>query len=209
MTPRPLPVPPPEMRALTGLTDEAFYDNPGGGLVLPEIESDPAAYDRILDLGCGCGRVARQLIQQHPRPSRYVGIDLHRGMVGWCQAQLAPAAADSASTTTTSSAPASTPGERRDGPPPGRRPRVQHGAGLVGLHAPHAESDRALNPRGARPGVTRRTRLDPLDLVLLRQDGLPDDSGSAERALHQRARPRARWASFTARGCATSSRPSA
>ena len=33
---------------------------------------------------------ARQLIQQHPRPERYVGIDLHRGMIEWCQRNLGP-----------------------------------------------------------------------------------------------------------------------
>jgi SAM-dependent methyltransferase len=36
--------------------------------------------------------VARQLIQQRPRPARYVGIDLHRGMVAWCQRHLTPRA---------------------------------------------------------------------------------------------------------------------
>jgi SAM-dependent methyltransferase len=85
-----LPVPPAEMRALTGIVDEALYDNPTGALVAAQLESDPAAYDRVLDFGCGCGRTARQLLQQQPRPSRYTGIDLHRGMVGWCQANLAP-----------------------------------------------------------------------------------------------------------------------
>jgi len=85
-----LPLPPPEMRALTGLIDEAQYENPTGGLVCAQLEDDPAAYERVLDFGCGCGRIARQLIQQRPRPSRYEGIDLHPGMVRWCQANLAP-----------------------------------------------------------------------------------------------------------------------
>jgi SAM-dependent methyltransferase len=44
----------------------------------------------VFDFGCGCGRLARQLLQQRPRPERYVGIDLHAGMIAWCQRNLAP-----------------------------------------------------------------------------------------------------------------------
>lgn len=47
-----------------------------------------ANYRPYLDFGCGCGRSARHLALQHPRPQRYVGIDLHRGMVAWCQREL-------------------------------------------------------------------------------------------------------------------------
>src|SRR2546425_460600 len=83
-----LPLPPPDMRALVGLTDPAFYDNPTGGLVYPHL--DPSTYRKVFDFGCGCGRVARQLIQQRPQPDRYVGVDLHRGMIEWCKANLAP-----------------------------------------------------------------------------------------------------------------------
>jgi SAM-dependent methyltransferase len=85
-----LPLPPPEMRALVGPTDPAFYDNPSGELVYPYLE--PKVYTKVFDFGCGCGRIARQLIQQHPRPGRYVGVDLHRGMIEWCKANLAPRA---------------------------------------------------------------------------------------------------------------------
>src|SRR4029450_9533168 len=52
----------------------------------------PGAYAAVLDFGCGCGRVARQLIQQRPAPGRYLGFDRHAGMVDWCRAHLAPAA---------------------------------------------------------------------------------------------------------------------
>ena len=85
-----LPLPPPDMRALVGLTDPAFYDNPAGALVYPNLGVE--AHRRVFDFGCGCGRVARQLIQQQPRPERYVGVDLHRGMIEWCSANLAPRA---------------------------------------------------------------------------------------------------------------------
>ena len=85
-----LPLPPLEMRQLVGPVDPALFDNPSGGLVYPHLPA--SAYERVLDFGCGCGRVARQLIQQRPRPRRYLGIDLHRGMIEWCRANLAPAA---------------------------------------------------------------------------------------------------------------------
>jgi SAM-dependent methyltransferase len=85
-----LPLPPLEMRQLVGPVDPALFDNPSGGLVYPYLPA--SAYERVLDFGCGCGRIARQLIQQRPRPQRYLGIDLHRGMIEWCRANLAPAA---------------------------------------------------------------------------------------------------------------------
>lgn len=76
------------MRQLVGpVADEAF-DNPAGALVYPYL--DAAAYQSVFDFGCGCGRVARQLIQQDPRPERYVGVDLHLGMVTWCRENLMP-----------------------------------------------------------------------------------------------------------------------
>lgn len=82
-----LPLPPLEMRKLVGLTDERFYDNPDGRPVIGAVA--PERYRSVLDFGCGCGRVARQLIQQEPRPERYLGVDLHRGMVRWCEEHLA------------------------------------------------------------------------------------------------------------------------
>jgi SAM-dependent methyltransferase len=85
-----LPIPPPEMRRLIGPEDPAEFDNPRGSLVYPHLSPD--VYERVLDFGCGCGRIARQLIQQVPRPERYLGIDLHRGMIAWCRANLEPAA---------------------------------------------------------------------------------------------------------------------
>ena len=86
----PLPMPPSEMRALVGSTDETLFDNPTGGPVFPGL--DPNEFPTILDFGCGCGRIARQLIQQNPRPRRYLGLDLHAGMIRWCNENLAPRA---------------------------------------------------------------------------------------------------------------------
>jgi SAM-dependent methyltransferase len=86
-----LPLPPLEMRALVGPLEDSAFDNPTGQPVLPGLPE--TAWDSVLDFGCGCGRLARQLIQQEPRPKRYLGVDLHAGMIRWCQRNLAPRAA--------------------------------------------------------------------------------------------------------------------
>ncbi len=86
----PLPIPPLPYRQWAGPTDPARYDNPSGALVYPEFP--PERYESVFDFGCGCGRVARQLIMQEPRPWRYVGIDVHPDLIAWCRENLQPAA---------------------------------------------------------------------------------------------------------------------
>lgn len=86
---KPIPIPPIEMRELVGPTDPAMFDNPTGAPVFG-TEIEPELYDNVLDFGCGCGRLARQMIQQHPRPRRYLGLDLHKGMVRWDRENLQP-----------------------------------------------------------------------------------------------------------------------
>lgn len=80
-------MPPVELRALIGSTDPALFDNPDGDPVFRHLPV--AAYRSVVDMGCGCGRVARMLLQQDPRPQRYIGFDLHAGMIDWCQRNLA------------------------------------------------------------------------------------------------------------------------
>lgn len=84
-----LPFPPPEMRALVGVTDPALFDNPSGGPVFPGYA--PEQFETFFDFGCGCGRIARQLAQMDPPPKRYLGIDLHAGMINWCRSNLSSA----------------------------------------------------------------------------------------------------------------------
>lgn len=84
-----LPLPPPEMRRLVGVTEPFFFDNPGRKYVFPEIP--PHLYSSVFDFGSGCGRQARQLMQQKTPPSRYLGIDINREMVEWCRENLTPA----------------------------------------------------------------------------------------------------------------------
>ena len=86
-----MPYPPFEMRELVGITDLSYYDNPKASLVF-EDKVELELYDHVLDFGCGCGRVARQLIQQIPPPRHYLGLDLHKGMIRWNQENLRPAA---------------------------------------------------------------------------------------------------------------------
>lgn len=83
-----LPLPPLELRQLVGPLEDLHYDNPGGDLILPEVSAEH--YDAVLDFGCGCGRLARRLIQQQPRPRTYLGLDLHRGQIEWCRRHLMP-----------------------------------------------------------------------------------------------------------------------
>jgi SAM-dependent methyltransferase len=82
-----IPIPPEEMRRLVGPTDPATFDNPEGASVFGGPERN---YESVLDFGCGCGRVARQLLQQKPPPERYVGVDIHAGMIAWDNENLAP-----------------------------------------------------------------------------------------------------------------------
>ncbi len=89
-----LPYPPVEMRKLVGTTDQVHFENPEGKLLFNYLDFrfEPEVYERVFDFGCGCGRLARQLILQKPQPIRYVGVDLHPGMIRWCQRNLRPAA---------------------------------------------------------------------------------------------------------------------
>jgi SAM-dependent methyltransferase len=85
-----LPVPPLEMRRLVGPTDLALYNNPNGELIYPYLP--PESFRAFFDFGCGCGRVARQLMLQRPSPELYVGVDLHPAMIQWCNQNLHPVA---------------------------------------------------------------------------------------------------------------------
>jgi SAM-dependent methyltransferase len=83
-----LPLPPIEFRRIVGPTEPTLFDNPSRAPIFPDL--DEQAYSYVFDFGCGCGRIARQLIQQRPRPRRYVGVDRHKEMVAWCRSHLAP-----------------------------------------------------------------------------------------------------------------------
>ncbi len=46
----------------------------------------------MFDFGCGCGRLARQLLRNGRVPRRYLGIDPHKGMIDWCRTHITPRA---------------------------------------------------------------------------------------------------------------------
>lgn len=87
-----LPMPPIEYRKMVGPVDEREFDNPSGDLVWGPLDMGPLeandAYKKIFDFGCGCGRSARQLLQQKIPPEKYVGIDINKDMIKWCKKNL-------------------------------------------------------------------------------------------------------------------------
>ncbi|MGL6074874.1 MAG: class I SAM-dependent methyltransferase [Fimbriiglobus sp.] len=87
-----LPLPPIDLRVLVGPQDDQDFDNPTGQPIYPHLP--PEAYRSVFDFGCGCGRLARKLIQQSPRPKTYVGIDPHPALIDWATAHLTRADAN-------------------------------------------------------------------------------------------------------------------
>ena len=85
-----IPIPPLEMRRMVGPTDMEAFDNPSGEPIYTEFGLSHDVYESVFDFGCGCGRIARQLLQQNPRPHRYVGIDVNSEMIDWCKKHLSP-----------------------------------------------------------------------------------------------------------------------
>ena len=164
------------MRALVGSTDRALFDNPSGGPVFPGMA--PEDFPTILDFGCGCGRLARQFLQQQPRPERYVGLDLHAGMINWCSQNLAPLAQGFEFHHHDVLYGAFNPGADKPLHRPlalGRRNVLARRRDL-GLHSPHPGPDRGLSLRaGGRVSAPTGTLL--IVVVPLRQARLPDDAG--------------------------------
>jgi SAM-dependent methyltransferase len=82
------PLPPLELRRLV-CHDDVLFDLPHPGTVVFPLVGE-SLYQSVFDFGCGCGRIARQLLAQDPKPKHYVGVDIHKGMIEWCQSNLSP-----------------------------------------------------------------------------------------------------------------------
>ena len=86
-----IPLPPMEFAYLVGsLTYEEFQA--AGKGVTELIKAHGLIYPgaRFLDVGCGCGRVARELLKGYKSLQSYTGFDRHKPMVRWAQANITP-----------------------------------------------------------------------------------------------------------------------
>ena len=83
-----IPVPPVEFQTLvSGPGNEGIFEEVGCWLRDALDQQGMLRADAsFLDVGCGCGRLARYLIEL-PIGS-YIGFDRHRGMVDWCVQEI-------------------------------------------------------------------------------------------------------------------------
>ena len=87
-----LPLPPENLRILVGpFSDSALFER-GGDEQAADIAAlcGVAPDAQVLDVGCGCGRLARALTRYLGPAGRYEGFDLARALVAWCKQNLEP-----------------------------------------------------------------------------------------------------------------------
>ena len=89
-----LPLPPALMRVMVIGTASSTEFLEGGKAHVDEFEAVLADQGRsfaaaraILDIGCGCGRLARWVIRRGGE-ARISGVDINRPMVAWCRRNL-------------------------------------------------------------------------------------------------------------------------
>ncbi len=90
-----VPLPPIELRGRVGAVhdDDLRFDQEGRRCyeaILRALPSDfSLAGARVLDFGCGAGRVLRQFVREH-RDADLWGCDVHEPSIAWLQAHLSP-----------------------------------------------------------------------------------------------------------------------
>jgi ubiquinone/menaquinone biosynthesis C-methylase UbiE len=85
-----IPMPPLMYQALVcGPSATSQFDQ-AGRVVVGLLEGQDMLQKgvEILDVGCGCGRLARLLVDRDPPIGSYLGFDRHKGMIDWCVREI-------------------------------------------------------------------------------------------------------------------------
>lgn len=87
-----LPVPPERLRMWVGPFSDAELFCRSGEQHAAEIAHfcHLSSHARVLDVGCGCGRIARALPGILGANGHYEGIDVARPLIAWCKEHLEP-----------------------------------------------------------------------------------------------------------------------
>ena len=92
MTEKNIPFPPDEyMKLVCGDVDKLPQTFEWTGKLVVEMLVEESFLDespRFLDVGCGCGRIARYLMDKSLKS--YTGFDRHGGMIEWCAKEITP-----------------------------------------------------------------------------------------------------------------------
>ena len=90
------PIPPPELRAqVAGIDDKEWFTESGKRSVADLRRALAAGgrgldtFGHVLDFGCGCGRMARWLLDEPGL--QYTGIDIDQALIDWCKNNLSGA----------------------------------------------------------------------------------------------------------------------
>lgn len=91
------PIPPIELRRLTAAPEEDLFLYTGWldvttFLTVGRGDADGGLPSRVLDFGCGCGRLLR-FLPMAGRPLDAVGADVNRDFVDWCDREISGASA--------------------------------------------------------------------------------------------------------------------
>jgi SAM-dependent methyltransferase len=87
-----LPVPPENLRVWVGpFADAELFRESGERTLQTLVDLCGLAPDEhVLEVGCGCGRLALALAKTLGPAGRYEGFDVAQSLLGWCRANLEP-----------------------------------------------------------------------------------------------------------------------